>query len=54
MPPIEEKGFSNADSPKFRANPNRYRVFTGKTFIFLSETKVFFYSSKIVLLHIFI
>ncbi|VUZ39011.1 unnamed protein product [Hymenolepis diminuta] len=39
MPRIEEKGFSNADSPKFRANPNRYHVFTGKTFIFLSETK---------------
>ncbi|KAM3172709.1 hypothetical protein ACTXT7_013984 [Hymenolepis weldensis] len=39
MPPIEEKGFSNADFSKFRVNPNRHLVFTDKTFIFLSETK---------------
>nr|CUU99144.1 hypothetical transcript [Hymenolepis microstoma] len=39
MPPIEEKGFSVEDSSKFKANPNRGLVFTGKTFIFLLETK---------------
>lgn len=42
LPPIEEKGFSNTDSFKFHANPNRQYVFRGKTFIFLTESKVIF------------
>ena len=44
LPHIEENGFSEADAPKFLANPNRRHIFHGKTFIFLSEAKVCSYS----------
>ncbi|VDO05252.1 unnamed protein product [Rodentolepis nana] len=54
LPPIEEKGFTVEDSPKFKANPNRRHIFTGKTFIFLLETKVVPFSSNMVLLRVLI
>uniref|UniRef100_A0A0R3W7A6 FHA domain-containing protein n=1 Tax=Taenia asiatica TaxID=60517 RepID=A0A0R3W7A6_TAEAS len=39
LPPIEEKGFSDLDAPKFYANPKRRLVFDGKTFVFLTASK---------------
>uniref|UniRef100_A0A5K3FP92 NIBRIN_BRCT_II domain-containing protein n=1 Tax=Mesocestoides corti TaxID=53468 RepID=A0A5K3FP92_MESCO len=44
FPPIEEKGFTDVDAPKFFANPDRRFVFTNKTFIFLTESKFNRYS----------
>ncbi|EUB58492.1 Nibrin [Echinococcus granulosus] len=39
LPPIEEKGFSDADASKFYVNPRRRFVFDDKTFIFLTASK---------------
>lgn len=40
LPSLSERGFSEEDAPKFLPNPGRKNAFSGKTFIFLTESKV--------------